>query len=169
MPSVAPKTLKNFLLYVDGVGYGGKIVEGTPPKLTIKTEEYGAGGLAAPIAIDTGVVEKLEFEATVGEYNPTLMSLLGVDNKGFTLRGAQAEGGESAEAVVYTMRGRMDEIDAGGWKHAQGKTECKIKFALVYLKVTIGGTTVVEIDPLGMIRAIGGTDQMASIRDALNL
>lgn len=169
MPSALPKTLLNFLLFVDGVGYGGKIAEGTPPKLTIKTEEYGAGGLAAPVAVDTGVVEKLEFEATVGEYNPALMNLFGVDNTSFTLRGAQAQGGATAEAVVYTMRGRLDEIDSGGWKHAQGKTECKIKFALVYLRVEVGGAKVIEIDPLNMIRLVGGTDQLASVRAALNI
>jgi len=40
-----PKILKNFNVFVDGRGYAGKIDEITLPKLTIKTEEYRAGGM----------------------------------------------------------------------------------------------------------------------------
>lgn len=46
------KVLKNFSLFVDGRGYAGKAEEVTPPKLTIKTEEFRGGGMDAPIDID---------------------------------------------------------------------------------------------------------------------
>jgi UDP-N-acetylmuramoyl-L-alanyl-D-glutamate--2,6-diaminopimelate ligase len=54
-----PKILKNFNVFVDGRGYAGKIDEITLPKLTIKTEEYRAGGMDIPVSIDMGM-EKLE-------------------------------------------------------------------------------------------------------------
>ncbi len=54
-----PKILRNFNVFVDGRGYAGKIEEITLPKLTIKTEEYRAGGMDIPISIDMGM-EKLE-------------------------------------------------------------------------------------------------------------
>ncbi len=47
-----PKILRNFNVFVDGRGYAGKIDEITLPKLTIKTEEYRAGGMDIPINID---------------------------------------------------------------------------------------------------------------------
>ena len=53
-----PKILKNFNLFIDGRGYAGKCDEVNPPKLNIKSEEYRAGGLDAPIPIDMGM-EKL--------------------------------------------------------------------------------------------------------------
>ena len=50
-----PRTLRNFSLFVDGTGYAGKVTELTLPTLTIQNEEYRAGGLDAPIAIDMGM------------------------------------------------------------------------------------------------------------------
>ncbi|BET34742.1 hypothetical protein wCIFem_11920 [Wolbachia pipientis] len=47
-----PKILKNFNVFVDGRGYAGKIDEITLPKLTIKTEEYRAGGMDITVNID---------------------------------------------------------------------------------------------------------------------
>ncbi|WP_410541965.1 phage major tail tube protein [Wolbachia endosymbiont (group A) of Portevinia maculata] len=63
-----PKILKNFNVFVDGRGYAGKIDEITLPKLTIKTEEYRAGGMDIPINIDMGM-EKLEADFTFAEYD----------------------------------------------------------------------------------------------------
>ena len=59
-----PKILKNFNLFIDGRGYVGKCEEVNPPKLSIKSEEYKAGGMDAPIAIDMGM-EKLEASFTL--------------------------------------------------------------------------------------------------------
>lgn len=72
-----PKILKNFNVFVDGRGYAGKIDEVTLPKLTIKTEEYRAGGMDIPINIDMGM-EKLEAEFTFSEYDSELFRLFGL-------------------------------------------------------------------------------------------
>ncbi|GFR20643.1 phage tail tube protein FII [Trichonephila clavata] len=72
-----PKILKNFNVFVDGRGYAGKIDEVTLPKLTIKTEEYRAGGMDIPINIDMGM-EKLEAEFTFAEYDSELFRLFGL-------------------------------------------------------------------------------------------
>ena len=50
---------KNFNLFVDGKGFAGQIEEFTPPKLTLKTEEFRAAGMDAPIELTMGL-EKLE-------------------------------------------------------------------------------------------------------------
>ena len=42
------RLLKNINLFIDGRGYAGKVDEFDPPKLTIKTEEFRAGGMDAP-------------------------------------------------------------------------------------------------------------------------
>ena len=44
-----PKILKNFNVFVDGLGYAGRVEEITLPKLTIKTEEYQGAGMSAPV------------------------------------------------------------------------------------------------------------------------
>ena len=46
---------KNFNLFVDGKGFAGQIEEFTPPKLTLKTEEFRAAGMDAPIELTMGL------------------------------------------------------------------------------------------------------------------
>jgi P2 family phage contractile tail tube protein len=44
-----------------------------------------------------------------------------------------------------------------------------IQVALRYLKITIGGREVVEIDKVNMIRKVNGSDQLATIRQAIGV
>ncbi len=164
-----PRKLKKFTAWVDGTGYLGKVQELEPPKLSLKTEEYRAGGMDAPVEIDMGM-EKLEATATFAEYIPDLFKKFGVvegEDVSITFRGAiKANGG--AEAVILEMRGRLRELDSGTWKAGDDST-LKVAIALRYYKATIAGEEVIEIDPVNMIRVIGGVDQLASERSALGI
>ena len=160
-----PKTLKDFTIFLAGDEWGGRVLEGTPPKLALKTEEYLAGGMSAPVDIDMGTVEKLECELTFSEYAAGLYQQFGVADTLLTLRGA-ATNGTTTETVTYEMRGLIREIDPGAFKRGE-QGSLKVTVTLSYLKVTIGGTEVIEIDPLNNIRRVGGKDQLADIRNAL--
>ncbi len=160
-----PKTLKDFTLYVAGDEWGGRILEGTPPKIALKTEEYLAGGMSAPIDIDMGTVEKLECELTFSEYASGIYQKFGVADTMLTLRGA-ASNGTTTESIVYEMRGVIREVDPGAFKRGE-QGSLKVMVSLSYLKITIGGTEVIEIDPMNNIRSVGGKDQLADIRNAL--
>jgi Phage tail tube protein FII len=85
---VLPKILRNFNVFVDGRGYAGKIDEITLPKLTIKTDEYRAGGMDIPINIDMGM-EKLEADFTFSEYVYRTLSAIWVDKWKFSIFDAQ--------------------------------------------------------------------------------
>ncbi|MFP3033837.1 MAG: phage major tail tube protein, partial [Wolbachia sp.] len=134
-----PKILKNFNVFVDGRGYAGKIDEITLPKLTIKTEEYRAGGMDIPINIDMGM-EKLEAELTFSEYDSELFRLFGLINNNavyLTLRGG-LQGSSDTESVVINLRGLFKELDFGSWKPAE-KATLKCTVAANYYKLTIDG------------------------------
>ncbi len=164
-----PKILKNFNVFVDGRGYAGKIDEITLPKLTIKTEEYRAGGMDIPINIDMGM-EKLEAELTFAEYDSELFRLFGLINNNavsLTLRGG-LQGSSDTESVVINLRGLFKELDFGSWKPAE-KATLKCTVAANYYKLTIDGKELIEIDAENMIRKIDGVDQMASMRTALGI
>ncbi|WP_264687702.1 phage major tail tube protein [Wolbachia endosymbiont (group A) of Sympetrum striolatum] len=164
-----PKILKNFNVFVDGRGYAGKIDEVTLPKLTIKTEEYRAGGMDIPINIDMGM-EKLEADFTFSEYDSELFRLFGLINNNavsLTLRGG-LQGGSDAESVVINLRGLFKELDFGNWKAAE-KATLKCTVAANYYKLTIDGRELIEIDAENMIRKIDGVDQMTSMRTALGI
>ena len=164
-----PKVLKNFIAFVDGRGYAGRVDEITLPKLSIKTEEYRGGGMDVPIDIDLGM-EKLEAEITFSEYDSELFRLFGVmDNStvNFTLRGG-LQGTGDAEPVVINLRGKIKALDSGSWK-AGDRATLKCMIAIFYYKLTIDRRELIEIDAENMIRKINGVDQLSSMRQALGV
>ena len=164
-----PKILKNFNVYVDGRGYAGRVEEISLPKLTIKTEEFLGAGMSAPIEIDMGM-EKLEMEMTFAEYDSELFKLFGLTNgseTAFTIRGA-IQGAGNSESVVINVRGFFKELDCDTWKPAE-KATLKCSISCTYYKLSIGGIELVEIDPINMVRNVNGSDQMASLREILQV
>ena len=164
-----PKILKNFNLYVDGRGYAGRVEEVTLPKLTLKTEEFQAAGMSAPIEIDMGM-EKLEMDMTFSEYDSELFKLFGLTNGSeiaFTIRGA-LEGNSKTTPVVVNVRGYFKEMDFDTWKPAEkGSLKCSV--ACNYYKLTVDGVELIEVDPINMIRNVNGSDQLSAIREALQV
>jgi P2 family phage contractile tail tube protein len=166
-----PKILKNFAVFVDGRGYAGKVEEITLPKLTVKTEEYRAGGMDVPIAMDMGM-EKLETDMTFSDYDSEIFKLFGIISGNLvalTLRGALQEPDKvDAIPVVLHLRGTIRELDFGTWKAAE-KATLKMTMDLRAYKLTYNNADVIEIDAENMIRKIDGTDQLATFRTALGL
>ncbi|MFT5702891.1 MAG: P2 family phage contractile tail tube protein [Rickettsiales bacterium] len=164
-----PKILKNFNLFIDGRGYAGKCEEVNPPKLTIKSEEYRAGGLDAPVAIDMGM-EKLEASFTLSEYDTNVLQQFGLisgDAVQVTLRGATQDD-TTTSAIVIKLRGMYTEMDMGKFAAGEkGSLACTI--ACRYYSLEIDGEQLVEIDVNNMTRVIGGVDKMAEIREAIGV
>lgn len=168
MASLAKK-LKAFAFFVDGIGYAGRLDEVTPPKLTVKTEEYRAGDMDAPMDLDMGQ-EKLTLEATVGEYDPALWRQWGLSEGrevACTLRGSQGHG-DAEEPVLLACRGMVTELDPGGWK-AGDASSCKLTLSLHYYRAEIAGQSAVEIDVINGVRRVGDTDVLAARRRNLGL
>jgi P2 family phage contractile tail tube protein len=165
-----PRVLKNFSLFVDGRGLAGSVSTLTLPKLTTKMEEYRGGGMDVPAEIDLGM-EKLEASFELFEYDPNILSLYGLADGAatqLTARGALRRDGEAAVAMIVNMTGVIKEHDSGDWKSGD-QTSSKFSAALRYLKVTVGGRVVHEIDVVNMIRRINGVDQLESIRTAIGV
>lgn len=166
-----PRHVRNFNAFVDGRGYAGKVEEITLPKLTVKTEEFRAGGMDIPISMDLGM-EKMDCELTFAEYDPALLKLFGLVAQNWvalTLRGALTESNKiEATPVVIYVQGTITELDFGTWQ-ASEKASLKMKMDLVYYKLVHNGEELIEIDAEGMVRKIDGVDQMASTRQALGL
>lgn len=164
-----PKILKNFNLFVDGRGYAGRAEEGSPPKLTIKTEELRAGGMDAPAAIDMGM-EKLEAGFSLVEYDTEVLKQFGVvsgNSVAITLRGALVDD-TSTTPMVIGLRGMFTEVDMGKFK-AGDKATMQCAVACRYYSLEIGGKKIVEIDVDNMTRVIDGVDKLAEVRAALGI
>ena len=162
--------LRNCNLFVDGRGYAGRLDEVVPPKLTVKTEEFRAGGMDAPVELDQGM-EKLECSMSSSGIDQTLLEQWGVATGAlvqFTIRGVLQDEDGTVRAVVIQLRGHVKEIDFGTWKPGE-KVPMKAMVACRYYKLEHAGRTLHEIDVPNMIRIVNGTDQLAEQRAALGI
>lgn len=166
----ANDVLKNINLQVDGRGYAGKVGKFTPPKLTLLTEDYRAGGMDMAIKIGMGM-DTLDCSFTLKGYDKAVMALFGLrqgNNVPLTLLKGLEDLDGTVTQVKYNLRGKIIEIDEGDAEPGQ-LPELTIQFSPTYYKMTHGGTVVHEIDAERMIRVINGTDQLAAMRAALML
>ena len=164
-----PKILKNFNLFIDGRGYAGKCEEVNPPKLSIKTEEFRAGGMDAPISIDMGM-EKLEASFTLCEYDQEVLKQFGlIDGKSVqvTLKGA-LQNDNTVSKIAIKLRGMYNEMDMGKFSAGEkGTLACTMNCR--YYCLEIDDEQLIEIDIDNMTRIIGGVDKMLEIRDAIGI
>lgn len=162
--------LRNCNLIVDGRGYAGRLDEVVPPKLTVKTEEFRAGGMDAPVELDQGM-EKLECSMSSSGIDQTLLEQWGVATGAlvqFTIRGAVQDEDSAVRAVVIQIRGHVKEIDFGTWKPGE-KVPMKAMVSARYYKLDVAGRTIHEVDVPNMIRIVNGVDQLAEQRTALGI
>ena len=163
-----PQTLYNFNLFVDGTSYAGVATQLTLPKLKVKTEDYRAGGMDAPVKMDIGL-EAMDASFSMAGVAKDVLKFFGLaDATAFkgTFRGAFRDQKGDVVAAVATFAGMLNEIDMGDWKTGE-KGETKYTVNCSYYKLEVGGATVFEIDPVAGIRTINGTDQLAKVREAL--
>jgi P2 family phage contractile tail tube protein len=165
------KTLKNFNVFNDAVGYMGVVEEVKLPKLTRKMEDFRGGGMNAPLVIDLGN-EELEAELTLGGIMKQVFDQYAATKVGAVqLRFAGAYQDDETgivQSVEVVMRGRWSEIDPGDSKAGE-RTKHVVKAALAYYKLSIDSVVAVEIDVLNMIENVNGTDMLAEQRKAIGL
>lgn len=165
-----PRVLRNFNLFVNGIGYAGRVTEAELPELAFKTEEHRGGGMDGVAEIDMGQ-EAMEAKLTFAEYIPEILKSVGRLNGVATriqLRGALQRDGETAVACVVELHGGFKTSTMGTWKAGDLATH-EVSMACRYYRLTIGGELQHEIDVDNMIRNIGGVDELESIRNAIGL
>jgi len=165
------RTLKNMMLFNEGLAYIGEVKTVTLPTLTRKLEEYRAGGMGGPVQIDMGH-EAMELSFTCGGPMRDVLRQYGVTKvNGVYLRFAgvyQQDDTGAVDSVEVIVRGRHSEIEMGDQEVGEAG-EFKVTSALAYYKLLWNGRTEIEIDPLGMIEIVGGVDRLAEQRSALGI
>lgn len=162
--------LKNMNLFVDGRGYAGNVEELTPPKLTLKTDEFRNGGMDAPVEVEMGM-DKLEASFSLTKYDAEVLKLFGLapgNTKLLTFRGSVSSEDGAEKPVVIQLQGMLKEIDQGSWKPGE-KSTLKGSVAVRYYKHVINDEIVHEIDVPNMIRIVNGVDQLAKTRKNLGI
>lgn len=164
-----PSKLKDMNFFEGGTSFKGQIPEVTLPKLTMKLEDYRAGGMLGPVPIDFGM-EKIELEFKAGGLVRELFRNFGATSLDANLnRFAGAYQDDSTGAVVaceIVTRGRTAEIDMGTAKPGDD-TEQTFKTTCSYYKLTVDGEDWIEIDMIGGTFIVFGQDRRAEIRAAI--
>ena len=162
-----PRVLKGFAVYVDGRGYVGRAESVKLPDLSIKTDEYRASGMDAPVELDMGT-DKLDCQVTFAEWDPNLIKLWGLFNANtpIVIRGALQRQGEPAVPVSIRLQGGVKQIGRDDLKQGD-KASMQVTWNCNRYREEQAGDVLIDIDILNMTRIVGGVDQLAGIRAAL--
>jgi P2 family phage contractile tail tube protein len=161
---------KNLNLFVQGLGYAGEIEDFNAPKLTLKTEDFRAGGMNAPKKLNMGL-DLLDTSFSLTAYDPDVIALFGLQagaSVSLIAREVLEDFDSTVTPVVHTMQGTVTEFDPGSSK-AGTLAPIKITVNLTYYKLDHGTQTLHEIDVDNMIQFVNGVDQMAAQRAALGM
>lgn len=168
-----PKKLKMMNLFNEGNSYLGQTGEVTLPKLGRKFEDWRGGGMNGNIKWDNGLSDDMiEFAWKLGGIDPLVISQFGAATVGaIGLRFAgsyQRDDTGETSSLEMVVRGRHEEIDLGNAK-AGDDTELSIKTIWSYLKITIDGKVLIEIDIPGVKEVVNGVDRLAQHRKNIGL
>ena len=169
---ILPETLKGFNLFVEGSGYGGRVLKFTPPKLTRKTEEFRPGGFDAAVEIDVGQEKMTIEEIILAEPSVDILRQYGrlnLDGLSIRLKGSyQAENSDLEKPLEIVMRGKWTEIDFGSFE-PEKPGEMKLKGSISYFKWTYNNSTLIEIDAFNAVNIVDGQDRLAQRRANLGI
>lgn len=166
-----PRTLKDMMLFNEGLAYLGEATTVTPPTLARKLEEYRGGGMSGSVQLDMGM-EAMEMSFTcAGPMRDVLRQWGAPTIDGVYVRfvgNYQQDDSATLDHVEMIVRGRHSEIEFGD-QEAGEPSEFNVTMALAYLKVIWNGRVELEIDPINMIEIVNGVDLLAERRAALGI
>lgn len=166
-----PRTLKDMLLFNEGLNYLGDAKTVTLPTLTRKMEEWRGAGMSAPVGMDMGM-EAMEMSFTCGGPMRDVLRQWGTPTvDGVYLRFAgnyQTDSTAAVDHVEIIVRGRHSEIEMGDQETGE-PTDFSVTFAVAYYKLIWNGRTEIEIDPIRMVEIVNGVDRLAERRSAMGI
>lgn len=165
MLSVYPQILKDFNVFVNGVGNLGKAKEVTLPELKFKTVEVDNGGMAGGFDIPVNV-DKLEAEFSFSDFDPIKAGLVGAvsyltTGSLFTFRGSIKDGSTEIP-VVARIGGAVTGIPVEVKKGEEVKMSYKV--SVTHYEFLVAGAVVHFIDKLLNTVIIGGVDYNAQTK-----
>ncbi len=160
-----PRTIRDFVGFVDGVGYAGKILEAKLPELKLLIANHRAGGMDAPAPQDMGM-EAMQAEITSAEWTEELITLIGTRKRLVLRPAAKGQQDFSADGFIATLGGLWSST-----KFADLKPGSDVPVTLMleadYFRLEKNGEVLIEIDVEAYKRVINGVDQLTEIRQAM--
>lgn len=168
MSKISINRLTNANVYLDGGSMLGRAEEVNLPALKAKMAEHKALGMVGTIEAFAGF-EKLEGKIKWSSLYADALKKTANPFKSVQLqvRGSvevYASGGRTEEKpVVALLTVTFKSIPGGNYKQ-HDNVEVESEFIATYMKLTVGGEDITEIDVLANIYKAGGQDVLASYR-----
>ncbi|HUD90234.1 phage major tail tube protein [Sphingobium sp.] len=166
-----PRTLKDMMMFNEGLAYQGDAKTVTLPTLTRKTEGYRGAGMSGEVQMDMGM-EAMELGLTCGGPMRQILRQWGTPTiDGVYIRFAgnyQQDDTADIDHVEVIVRGRFTEIEMGDQEVGEA-SEFTTTMAVAYYKLVWNGRVEIEIDPLNMIEVVDGIDRLAERRALLGI
>lgn len=165
---IAINKLVNANLYVDGNSLLGRAEEITLPPIKWKMVEHKALGMIGTINTPS-VLEKLEGKIKWAAYYPDAMkkaldpwSAVQLQVRA-SLEGWAGAGRVTQQSVVVMMTVSLQELPLGNIKQGDN-VEIESTYNCSYIKLTIDGQEILEVDILANIYKVNGQDLMEQYR-----
>lgn len=168
-----PEKLINFRVYEDGVDLLG-IADVELPSIDVMTETIKGAGIAGEIESPVlghfgNMTCKVNWRTVV---KPTIHLAApkahNLDFRGATQIYNAGTGEYNVHPIKVTVRGIPKKTELG--KFEVGATgDASNEFEVIYLKVTVNGEEIMEIDKFNYICKINGVDYLKQVRQALGL
>ena len=169
MAKIEINRLTNANVYLDGSNnLLGRVEEITLPEIKMKMAEHKALGMVGSIEAFSGF-EKLEGKIKWSSLYPDAMKKTANPFKSYDIqvRGSleswTGQGRTEQKPVVVNLKVTFKKFPGGNFK-PQDNVELETDFACTYMKTTVAGEAVVEIDVLENIYKAGGVDMLAQYR-----
>lgn len=169
-----PEVLNAMRVYADGNDNCLGIADVTMPKIASLTQTITGVGMAGEV--EAPILGQFKSMETVINWRiPTKenIGMSGGNTVALEVRGALQHWDSSKNeyaipAVRAVIRGRNKEFDLGKFQGGN-PTDSSNTIETTYIKVEIGGETVLEIDKYAYKYTYRGKDMLKDIRDALGL
>lgn len=168
MAKIEINRLTNANIYMDGNSLLGRAEEIQLPSIKTKMAEHKSLGLIAAVELPAGF-DKLEGKIKWAAYYPDVMKKVANPFGAIQLqvRGSLetwAQGSRTAQVPVVVLMTITSKSFPGGNFKQHDNVEAETDFACTYMKQTINGEDIVEIDVLENIFKVAGQDMMAEYR-----
>lgn len=171
--SVSVKKLYNANIYVDGNSYLGRAEEVTLPEIMAKMVEHKALGMVGAIELPSGW-EKMEGSIKWNSFYPDVMKKAAnpFTTHQLQLRGSledwTASGRTGQASYVAFLSVQFKGMPAGGFKQ-QENAEFESQLNVLYIRLEVDGSPIVEFDPLSNIYKVNGEDVLQQYRANLGI
>ncbi len=156
-----PLMSKYFNLFVEGVGFIGKVEEFTPPNVNTKKGESPMG-----YKIDIGIPDAMEAEVKIHEINTVYYDAMAkADEAKFVIKEQVIDNGKT-KTIYHTMLGSFD-LENDSAKVAEGRVMTLKLYPQRYTK-EIDGKEVIFVDVTVPIMRLNGKDIVEETRNAIS-